>query len=140
MKPIHLQKGKLLDAQEGFVDTFNWIVDSLQNLCGDGEYINITGKDKATPMVSYNPPADNEEEEPDPPEPPDPTDPIDWALIIELIELLAGGGEVTIQDANDNSVTGSVIQLESGNDSNIHFNLSKDSDGVIHVAVDSYYP
>ena len=32
-----LQKGVLLDANEGFVDTFNWMVDFINNLCGDGD-------------------------------------------------------------------------------------------------------
>lgn len=141
MKPIHLQKGKLIDAQDGFVDTFNWLVDCFQNLCGDGDYINVSGKDKSAPMVSFNPPKDEDEEEDDPPEPPEPIDPIDYAALIALIELLSGGGEseVTVQDADGNGVTGSVIQLESGSDSNIHYSISKDNEGVIHVAVDDYY-
>ena len=34
-----LQKGLLLDAQEGFVDTFNWLVDFCANLKGEGEVV-----------------------------------------------------------------------------------------------------
>lgn len=32
-----LEKGKLIDAQENFVDTFNWMVDFIENLKGDGD-------------------------------------------------------------------------------------------------------
>lgn len=32
-----LKKGKLLDVQQGFVDTFNWLVDFCSNLKGEGE-------------------------------------------------------------------------------------------------------
>ena len=34
-----LKKGKLIDADDnkGFVDTFNWMVDFINNLCGDGD-------------------------------------------------------------------------------------------------------
>ena len=35
----HLKKGLLLDADDhrGFVDTFNWLVDFCNNLCGEGD-------------------------------------------------------------------------------------------------------
>lgn len=32
-----LIKGKLIDVQEGFVDTFNYLVDFVENLRGEGE-------------------------------------------------------------------------------------------------------
>lgn len=34
-----LKKGKLIDADDnkGFVDTFNWMVDFINNICGDGD-------------------------------------------------------------------------------------------------------
>ena len=31
-----LEKGKLIDSQDNFVDTFNWMVDYINNLRGDG--------------------------------------------------------------------------------------------------------
>lgn len=34
-----LEKGKVIDAQSGFVDTFNWMVDFINNLRGEGEEI-----------------------------------------------------------------------------------------------------
>lgn len=30
----HLEKGKLVDTQQGFVDTFNWAVNAIDNLSG----------------------------------------------------------------------------------------------------------
>ena len=32
-----LKKGVLIDANPGFVDTFNWMVDFINNICGDGD-------------------------------------------------------------------------------------------------------
>lgn len=32
-----LKKGEIIDAQQGFVDTFNWLVDFCSNLKGDGD-------------------------------------------------------------------------------------------------------
>lgn len=32
-----LVKGKLIDVQDGFVDTFNYLVDFCENLIGEGE-------------------------------------------------------------------------------------------------------
>ena len=32
-----LQQGKWLDEHDGFVDTFNWLVDFCSNFCGDGD-------------------------------------------------------------------------------------------------------
>ena len=38
-----LEKGKLLDSQEGFVDTFNWMVDLLDSLTDgfNSEVVNL---------------------------------------------------------------------------------------------------
>ncbi len=33
---VKLEKGKIIDVHEGFVDTFNYLVDYIQNLCGEG--------------------------------------------------------------------------------------------------------
>lgn len=38
-----LEKGKLIDVQEGFVDTFNWLVSFCSNI--DGEKGEVTGDD-----------------------------------------------------------------------------------------------
>lgn len=32
-----LKKDTILDANPGFVDTFNWMVDFINNICGDGD-------------------------------------------------------------------------------------------------------
>ena len=36
----HLEKGKVIDVQKGFVDTFNWMVDFINNLKGDADLDN----------------------------------------------------------------------------------------------------
>lgn len=37
-----LEKKKLIDTQEGFVDTFNWMVDYINNLKGDKDNIEVS--------------------------------------------------------------------------------------------------
>ena len=49
----HLQKGKMIDTQEGFVDTFNWMVDYINNLRGDGDNIDIENPVGTNPVVRF---------------------------------------------------------------------------------------
>ena len=55
-----LQAGKILDAHQGFVDTFNWIVDFIDNLKGDAELGSTGGSavvdrtDTARPVIRIN--------------------------------------------------------------------------------------
>lgn len=52
-----LQKGTLIDAQPNFVDTFNWLVEFVENLKGEGEVnparsrIVIDRTDTARPVI-----------------------------------------------------------------------------------------
>ncbi len=48
-----LEKGKLIDSQQGFVDTFNWLVDFCSNLNGDGERIEVDKSMSDAPVVRY---------------------------------------------------------------------------------------
>lgn len=48
-----LAKGKVIDAQDGFVETFNWMVDFINNLCGDGEKIELTNPTGTNPVVRF---------------------------------------------------------------------------------------
>ena len=48
-----LAKGKLIDSQNGFVDTFNWLVDYVNNLCGDNEDIELTNPTGSNPVVRF---------------------------------------------------------------------------------------
>lgn len=45
-----LQKGKLIDTQKGFVDTFNWVAQSVANLKG-GENCDVTWPTDDTPTI-----------------------------------------------------------------------------------------
>lgn len=47
-----LVKGKLIDAQAGFVDTFNWLVDFASNMRGESP-IQVVGGDSGAPVVKY---------------------------------------------------------------------------------------
>ena len=49
----HLKKGKLIDTQEGFVDTFNWMVDYINNLRGDDNNIEIANPTGVNPVVKF---------------------------------------------------------------------------------------
>lgn len=46
----HLKKGKLVDTNEGFVDTFNWVADSMHNLKG-GDNVTINWQDGSHPII-----------------------------------------------------------------------------------------
>lgn len=46
-----LEKGRLIDSQKGFVDTFNWMVDFIENLKGDGERIEVDRSMSDAPVV-----------------------------------------------------------------------------------------
>lgn len=48
-----LEKGKLIDSQQGFVDTFNWMVDFIENLKGDGSRIEVDRSMSDAPVVRY---------------------------------------------------------------------------------------
>lgn len=48
-----LVKGKVIDAQDGFVETFNWMVDYINNLCGDNENIELTNPTGSSPVVRF---------------------------------------------------------------------------------------
>jgi len=48
-----LKKGTIIDAQDGFVDTFNWMVDFINNLKGDG-IITIDTKTSDKPVIKLN--------------------------------------------------------------------------------------
>lgn len=46
-----LKKGTIIDANEGFVDSFNWLASSLHNLKG-GEGVNIDWQDGTHPIIN----------------------------------------------------------------------------------------
>lgn len=46
-----LQKGKLIDVQEGFVETFNWMVDYINNLKGDDTNIKLDNPATTNPVI-----------------------------------------------------------------------------------------
>ena len=48
-----LTKGKIIDAQEGFVDTFNWMVDFISNLNGE-EPITVDKKVSDQPKIKLD--------------------------------------------------------------------------------------
>lgn len=43
----------MIDTQEGFVDTFNWMVDYINNLRGDGDNIDIENPVGTNPVVRF---------------------------------------------------------------------------------------
>lgn len=51
-----LETGKLLDTQQGFVDTFNWMKRVCENIKGDGLTINVDRSDEDAPVIEL---ADN---------------------------------------------------------------------------------
>lgn len=50
-----LQKGKFIDSQQGFVDTFNWAVRAIDNLEGTGKVkVDWTIDDRPTITMAEN--------------------------------------------------------------------------------------
>ena len=45
----HLTKDESIYAQKGFVDTFNWMVDYINNLKGDDENIEVSNPTGVNP-------------------------------------------------------------------------------------------
>lgn len=54
----HLETGKLIDTQQNFASTFNWLVDSMNNLDG-GKFIKIEWPAPDHPTISYEDNDDN---------------------------------------------------------------------------------
>jgi len=129
MNPIHLVKGKLLDAQPGFVDTFNWLVDCFKNIKGDGDKIKVSWPTQTTPMISHGYDSDSETDDP-PPEPIQPLPPFDHSGL---------GGNVTVVGTDSSEAVGKKIIFASESDSNMTLKVSNDSNGNVIVMVGAYY-
>ncbi len=105
-----LQKGKLIDTQKGFVDTFNWAVQSIANLKG-GENCEVTWPTDDTPTIDCTATegsGDNDS---------------------------GGGGAITIAGTDGSSHEGDTFTFESATDSNVI--VTVDGDGVMKIGV--YY-
>ena len=101
-----LEKGKMIDAQVGFVDTFNWMVDFINNLRGDGDKIDITNPTGTNPVVRFV--ADKAESEEG------------GGIDLAVVDVdsgsptsLEGVSNLTIQSAQDSHVT---LSLGGGSD------------------------
>ena len=49
----YLKKDTLIGANEGFVDTFNWMVDFINNLRGDDSYIELENPTGDNPKIKF---------------------------------------------------------------------------------------
>lgn len=54
LQPTKLKIGQALGAAEGFVDTYNWVVDATDNLHGDGTYISVNKTIPESPEIQLN--------------------------------------------------------------------------------------
>lgn len=106
-----LQKGTLIDANPGFVDTFNWLVDFVNNLCGDGDL----DKSKAVTLDR------SKDDHP-------------------VIRLDGGaGGKISVTDTDGNTVEGTSLVFASESDSNVKVSAAVDSQGQITLTIGVYY-
>ena len=146
MKPpvtCRLVKGKLIDVQENFVDTFNWLVECASKVKGVSG-ITITGIDTGNPKVKLNLSLGD-------------------GLKLSAKNVKDGGMELSLNlEAGDGieigkgkkgalKITGTSgisvgdetgckgIKFESEDDSNVTFEISKGSDDVATVKVGVYY-
>ena len=109
-----LEKGKLIDSQKGFVDTFNWLVDFCSNLNGDGERIEVDKSMSDAPVVRYV--EDDEKKSP-------------------------GGGTVTVVGTDGSTATADAgkITFASAEDSNVSATVAADDEGNVTVTLGVYY-
>lgn len=48
-----IKKGTLIDVNEGFCDTYNWMVDYINNLKGDDNYIEVDSSTSDHPKIKW---------------------------------------------------------------------------------------
>lgn len=103
-----LKKGEMIDTQQGFVDTFNWMVDYINNLRGDDTAIEIDNAIGTTPVIKF------------------------------IGEEGGGGGSFDVKcvDSDGNETTTTVdgtLTLKAGDDTNVSF--VTDEPGVVKLDV-----
>ena len=114
----HLKKGQMIDTQVGFVDTFNWMVDYINNLRGDGSNIDIENPVGTNPVVRF---------------------------IGEIPEGEGGGGSVDltavdVESGAETTVEGvKTLRLESGVGSHVTLNLTDDGEGNATLVIGVQY-
>lgn len=113
-----LKKGVILDAQQGFVDTFNWMVDFINNLKGEGEVDDGKSDLVVDRSVSDNP-------------------------VIRGGSKDSGGGSGIKVIGTDATYADGVKELTiaSGDDSYVVGSVTEDDDnpGKATLAIDVYY-
>lgn len=114
-----LEKGKLIDTQENFVDTFNWMVDYINNLRGDDSNIELTNPTTENPVIRLKNVGDD-----------------------------AGGGSdfngilikgIDKDGAESEATALSSITFTTGDDSRESFVITDEGDGNITVKLDTYW-
>ena len=112
-----LEKGKLIDTQENFVDTFNWMVDYINNLRGDNTKIEITNPTTNNPVIRSMVVGDEEGGDFN-------------GILIKGIDKDGAESEATAL---------SSITFTTGDDSRESFVITDDGDGNITVKLDTYW-
>ena len=108
-----LEKDKLIDGQQGFVDTFNWLVSFCSNLKGE-KGITVDTKVSDHPVVKRSDAADGESED-------DGTDKLTFKSATDESEYSTSGWP-------------KVINFGTASDSNVKITIA---DGTIKIGV--YY-
>lgn len=111
-----LEKGKLIDTQENFVDTFNWMVDYINNLRGDDTKIEITNPTTNNPVIRLMAVGDEEGS--------------GDSILIKGIDKDGAESEATAL---------SSITFTTGDDSRESFVISADENGNVTVKLDTYW-
>ncbi len=116
MRLCHLEKGKLIDQQQNFVDTFNWMVDYINNLRGDGSYIDLTNPTTDNPVIRFKKINSSDSDV--------------NGIIVNGIDY--DGGMTT-----GNAI--SSITFQTGADSKESFIVTDDGNGNLTVKLDTYW-
>ena len=106
----YLQKDKAIGAHTGFVETWNWLLSSFNNLKG-GKGVKLEWKSVDHPVIEL----DENDGDGD-----------------------GGGGAVTVTGTDGSSATGTSITFASADDSNVKASVSGE-DGAVTVEIGVYW-
>lgn len=106
----HLKKGQMIDTQVGFVDTFNWMVDYINNLRGDGNNIDIENPVGTNPVVRF----------------------------VGEIPEGGGGGKITVKIGDDEYTDIDTLKFETADDSEVTF-AGEQTDNELTIKIGVHY-
>lgn len=110
----NLETGKLIDSHKGFVDTFNWLKDYINNLRGDDNMIEVDTSASDHPIIKF---IGKDQQGSQPEE--------------NTIDIYGTDG--------NKAICKGVMKFIAGNDSNVKIIATNNDDGEVELKVDVFY-